>query len=91
MSGRLNGKQIVVTAAGQGYIKFDSTTGLVIPFGNTESQSPSPELGETRWNTDDDQLETWNGEEWQRSAGEGQEVTDVVLKELVDVYTMVLG
>lgn len=81
----------IVTAAGQGYIKFDSSTGLVIPFGNTASQSPSPELGETRWNTDDDQLETWNGEEWQRSAGEGQEVTDVVLKELVDVYTMVLG
>lgn len=81
----------IISSIGQGYIKFDSNTGLVIPFGDTSQQSLSPEIGETRWNTDDAQLETYNGEEWQRSAGEGEEVTDQVLKELVDIYTMVLG
>ena len=65
---------LVLGAVGEGYVKFDSTTGLVIPWGNTISRPPSPELGDTRWNTSDDQLETWNGTEWQRSAGTGEDV-----------------
>ena len=76
---------------GQGYIKFDSTTGLVIPWGNTISRPPSPELGDTRWNTSDDQLETWNGTEWQRSAGTGEDVDANTINELLDLYTIVLG
>jgi hypothetical protein len=74
-----------------GYIKFDYETGVVIPFGTTAERTPSPELGDTRWNTDEGFLETWNGTSWQRSAGEGEEVTEDVLKELVDIYTLVLG
>jgi hypothetical protein len=74
-----------------GYIKFDATTGVVIPYGDTSERPPTPEVGDTRWNTDETFLETWNGTSWQRSAGEGEEVTDAVLKELVDIYTLVLG
>ena len=82
---------LVLGAVGQGYIKFDSTTGLVIPWGNTISRPPSPELGDTRWNTSDDQLETWNGTEWQRSAGTGEDVDANTINELLDLYTIVLG
>ena len=74
-----------------GYIKFDYNTGLVIPFGPNSTRHPAPEVGHTRWNTDSEILETWNGTSWQRAAGEGEEVTDDVLKELVDIYTLVLG
>ena len=74
-----------------GYIKFDATTGVVIPFGDTSTRTPTPEIGDTRWNTDREVLETWNGTTWQRSAGEGEDVTDEILKELVDIYTLVLG
>jgi len=74
-----------------GYVKFDYDTGLVIPLGTTAERTPSPEIGDSRWNTDLQILETWNGTSWQRSAGEGEEVTDDVLKELVDIYTLVLG
>jgi len=28
---------------------------------------------------------------WQRAAGEGEEVTEDILKELVDIFTLVLG
>jgi len=74
-----------------GYIKFDYATGLVIPFGSDSDRYEDPEIGHTRWNTDSEILETWNGTSWQRAAGEGEEVTDDVLKELVDIYTIVLG
>jgi len=82
---------MVITAEGRGYIKFDSTTGLVVPNGTTLQQNPSPETGETRYNSQEGYMETWNGSAWQRSAGEGEEVTEDLLKELVDIYTLVLG
>ena len=81
----------VLDAVGEGYVKFDSTTGLVIPWGNTVSRPSNPEIGDTRWNTSDDQLETWNGTEWQRSAGTGEDVDVNTINELLDLYTMVLG
>ena len=82
---------LVLGAVGEGYVKFDSTTGLVIPWGNTTSRPPSPEVGDTRWNTSDEQLETWNGTEWQRSAGTGEDVGTADVNELLDLYTIVLG
>ena len=82
---------VIVESTGLGYVKFDSTTGLVVPFGNTASQTPTPTLGETRWNTDEAYLETYNGEDWQRSAGEDGTVNDQTIRDLVDLYIMVLG
>jgi hypothetical protein len=82
---------LILASTNNGYVKFGGTTGLVIPAGTEAEQNSSPLEGETRYNTDQEYLETWNGEEWQRSAGEGAEVTDVVLKELVDIYAIVLG
>jgi hypothetical protein len=80
-----------LATTGLGFVKFSGTTGLVIPSGLESEQSIAPLAGETRYNTEKAYLETWNGELWQRSAGEGEEVTDEVLKELVDIYTLVLG
>ena len=84
---------LIVKSTNRGYVKFDSTTGLVVPFGLDAQRTVAPLLGETRYNTEGDKqwLETYNGEEWQRSAGEGQEVTEEILKDLVDIYTLVLG
>jgi len=80
-----------LATTGNGFVKFAGTTGLVIPSGLEVEQPASPELGESRYNVDQEWLETWNGDSWQRSAGEGEEVTDAVLKEFVDIYTLVLG
>ena len=81
----------VIESTDRGYVKFDASTGIIIPVGDTLSRPVAPVTGNTRWNTDDQILETYNGTAWQRSAGEGEEVTDEVLKELVDIYTLVLG
>jgi hypothetical protein len=82
---------LTLASTGLGYVKFDSTTGLVVPYGDTAERALTPVPGESRFNTDEQHLETWNGEAWQRSAGEGEEVTEEILKELVDIYTLVLG
>jgi hypothetical protein len=82
---------LTLATTNNGYVKFGGTTGLVVPAGTTAQQSSTPIEGETRYNTTEGYMETWNTEKWQRSAGEGAEVTDIVLKELVDIYTIVLG
>lgn len=82
---------LTIASTGLGYVKFNSTTGLVIPFGTELERTADPITGETRYNTEAGSLETYNGTAWQRSAGEGEEVTADILKELTDIYTLVLG
>ena len=86
---------LTLVSTDRGYVKFSGTTGLVVPVGDDSQRNPDPQVGDTRYTTEDGVgftfLETWNGDSWQRSAGEGEEVTEDVLKELVDIYTIVLG
>lgn len=82
---------LTITSTGLGYVKFNGITGLVVPYGTEAERTIAPEIGETRYNTEAGWLETYNGTEWQRSAGEGEEVTIDILKELTDIYTLVLG
>jgi len=82
---------LTIASTGRGYAKFDSTTGLVIPFGTTAERPSAPQAGDTRWNTELDVLEVYSGTVWQRAAGEGESVTEDVLRELTDIWTLVLG
>lgn len=82
---------LTITSTGLGYVRFSGTTGIVVPVGNQSERTIVPVVGETRYNTDQSYLETYNGTAWQRSAGEGEEVTADILKELVDIYALVLG
>lgn len=75
----------------QGYVKFDTTGGFVIPFGNDATRTALPEVGDTRYNTDKDYLEVWNGDEWQRAAGTGDEVTEDSFEDIMNIFTLVLG
>ena len=82
---------LTITSTGLGYVKFNGTNGIVVPVGTEAERTVAPVLGETRYNTEVGLLETYNGEAWQRAAGEGEEVTEDILKDLVDIYTLVLG
>ena len=82
---------LTLKTTNRGYVKFNGTTGLVVPFGLTSERTVAPQTGESRYNTEEGYLETYNGDAWQRSAGEGEEVTADILKELTDIYTLVLG
>jgi hypothetical protein len=82
---------LTLKTTNRGYVKFNGTTGVVVPFGLEAERTVLPVLGETRYNTESGTLETYNGEAWQRSAGEGEEVTEDILKELTDLYVLVLG
>lgn len=49
---------------GDGYFKISGTNGFVIPTGGTDERPSLFEIGMTRFNTDLQQMETWNGLQW---------------------------
>ena len=48
-------------STGIGYIRFMGDNGFVIPAGDNSTRPTRPELGDTRWNTDEERLEAFAG------------------------------
>jgi hypothetical protein len=64
ISANIANANITLTPSGTGVVVIDTTTGLVVPLGNT-AQQPSPaETGTVRFNTDIVRLEVYDGVEW---------------------------
>jgi|TARA_B110000977_G_scaffold176117_1_gene231447 hypothetical protein len=95
---------LTVATSGLGYVKFNTTGGLVIPFGNDAARTSTPVTGETRYNNELGEnlgfMEVYNDNvganppaagAWQRAAGEGSEVTEDILEGLTNLYILVLG
>ena len=94
-----NGNQITNTlnssinfsSTSRGYYLFAGTNGMVIPSGTTAERSLTPEVGETRWNTEELYLECFDGTVWNISTGAGEEVTQELMTDLGNVWSLVLG
>lgn len=76
---------------GAGYLRFMGTNAVVIPAGDNSTRPGSPELGDTRWNTDEQYLECFDGSVYVIATGGGEEVTEEFMEELGNVYTLILG
>lgn len=87
----LNNTPITLAASGTGYYNLTGTNGVVIPFGDNSQRRSTPELGETRWNSDLQYLECWDGTQWVISTGGGEEVTETYMDDLGNVWTLILG
>jgi len=55
-----------------GYVKFEGTSGLVIPIGGSAQRPPiqNSEVGMMRFNVDDARVEIWDGFNWISIAGQ---------------------
>ena len=82
---------ITVASTGTGYYNFNNTNGIVFPSGNSDQRRLVPEVGETRWNTDLQYLECYDGTVWVVSTGGGEEVTRTIMEDLGNVYSLILG
>jgi hypothetical protein len=87
----LSNTALTVATTGTGYYVFSGTNGMVIPAGPDIDRRASPEIGETRWNTDLAYLECYDGAVWAVSTGGGIEVTQEIMEDLGHVYTLMLG
>ena len=84
-----------LVSSGFGYTKFTGTSGVVIPFGGTATQpdpatNPIP-VGDTRYNTDTQILETWDGNTYLTSMGPNPPITPTAFNDLLLEYTIIFG
>ena len=87
----LSNTALTVAGTGTGYYQFVGTNGIVVPAGDNSQRRASPEVGETRWNTEEAYLECYDGTVWAVSTGGGIEVTEVIMEDLGHAYTLMLG
>ena len=87
----LNNTALTIASTDIGYTRFTGTNAVVIPSGDNSERRSNPELGETRWNTEIGYLECFDGNVWVISTGGGEEVTQEVMDDLGNVYTLILG
>jgi hypothetical protein len=64
---------------------------MVIPSGVNSERRSSPEVGESRWNTQLGYLECFNGTIWVVSTGGGEEITTPIMEDLSNVWSLILG
>lgn len=85
---------LTVASTGIGYVRFMDTTALIIPAGTDAERYASPEVGETRWNTNDvadNYLECFDGTTWSIATGPGGSVSTVENFDLSNAYILMLG
>lgn len=82
---------LTLSTTRNGYVKFNSTTGLVIPAGTNAQRSLTPEVGELRYNVESNQPEVYNGNEWATLAGDSVTASEQEIDELATIYGILLG
>ena len=84
-------ENMVLQNTGSGYIKFNTTTALVIPTGDSDSRPAMPEVGDIRFNTDLSAPEVFNGIAYSTLAGTSTNATLAEIQELNEIYAILLG
>lgn len=82
---------ITLSATGNGYVRLTGTDGFVMPYGDDADRTPTPEIGETRYNIEREYIEVWDGTAWINSGGVGGNVTARDMEDLSYLWNLILG
>ena len=83
---------MTISATDEGYHKIGGTFGVRIPIGTTAQRGSGNQIGDTRYNTTEAYMETWDGSVWQVSAGGGGEtISEETMENLILEFTLALG
>lgn len=88
---RLETDNFLITNTDLGYTKISGTSGVVVPVGDTTGRYANPEIGDTRFNTDREFLETWDGSIWIDSGGTSRFVDEEEYNEILIELTLMFG
>jgi filamentous hemagglutinin len=70
---------ITLTSTGTGFVQVSGTAGFIVPVGNT-TQRPSPvNVGTVRFNSQNLQLEVWDGSNWVAATNSTSVITNQTL------------
>ena len=83
---------LTISATDEGYHKIGGTFGMRMPIGTTAQRGSGNQIGDTRYNTTESYMETWDGSVWQVSAGGGGEtISEETMENLILEFTLALG
>ena len=82
---------ITLASTGTGYIRFASTDGVDIPYGDNSQRPVGSEVGTTRFNIEEGYIEVFDGTTWNNSAGVGDTVTAEYMEEISYLWNLILG
>jgi len=86
-----NSLPMTLSSTGFGYVKFNSTTSLVIPSGDSDTRPSTPEVGDLRFNTQIQSPEIYNGVEYTTLAGDSVTASEAEIDDLSQLYGILLG
>lgn len=90
----LDATAFTMASTGIGYVRFTDTNAVVIPSGTDSQRNSSPEVGDTRWNTEnplDNYMECFDGTTWNIATGAGGTISAVENYDLANAYILILG
>lgn len=87
----LNNTPLTIASTGTGYYVFADDNAFIIPAGTTLERRATPEVGESRWNTDLGYIECFDGTTWIVSIGPGDTVDVADMDDLGNIFTLILG
>lgn len=82
---------LIIDSTGIGYVRFMGSNGFVVPSGDNLGRRLTPEVGETRWNTELQYLECFDGNIWLISIGPGDIVAPQDMADFSNVWSLILG
>jgi hypothetical protein len=82
--------KLTFVSSADGYLKFHGDA-IGIPSGTSSERPLSPDVGDIRLNTEDEQVEVFNGASYNPITGTGEVATEELVRELGDLWTLVLG
>jgi len=82
---------ITLASTGNGYLQFSGNFGFQLPAGDISERPVAPVTGTTRWNTELDYLECYDGTVWAVSTGGGGEVTEEIAEDFGHRFTLIFG
>ena len=77
--------------SGTGYFKIDSSSGFVVPLGTSGQRPANPVLGLTRYNTELQLVEIFNGTQWISVAGAQAGITSGIAQDIAIETVLYLG
>ena len=80
----------LIQSSGTGYVQFIGTEAVVLPSGPNIDRNYA-EIGHTRWNTDLQRLECFDGEVYSLSTGGGELITPADMEELGNLYSLIFA
>ena len=82
---------LTIRHTSNGYAKIDTNTAVVTPVGTDANRGATPQVGEVRWNTEQNIQEVYDGTNWIATRGVVNDLTASEFEEIIDFWTLVLG